>query len=459
MQIDSGADVGTKAHRPGKFLCALLSRPLVRDTLTTTILSTFGKAAGFLIPFFIAAWFGISSSTDAFFFSYAIVFFLATTLSAVIETVIVPFISELMATGDDIGDFIGRILINSTVGLTGLLLIVIFFIKPVLSFLMTTFSATQLQMVYNIFLLLCPLAVLIVWTSILSGALNAYKIFSIPALSPAFRAVVTIGSIFSLKNRFGIYSIIIGYLLGEMFRVSILFASIKKFDFFRIRLSFNLERKTVEFFKTSSYQVLSMSLLAFSTIINRTMASWLGPGNISLLEYAERLYLIPGNLIGFGIIVTILSHWSEKFYRQEKDRDEMLEKDVKKTFVIVSILSLAITLFFSFSSSWLIPFVFRHDKFPANGIIILEKVFLFFMAGFVFNSLGLVYIRAYIVQKRTKALFRAAVFTCVVNVILNLVLMRKMGLPGIALSTSITSLLTFLALFKYFHVKSRIAFN
>lgn len=76
------------------------ARPLVRDTITTTFLSTIGKAVGFLIPFFIAAWFGVSQETDAFFFVYGLIIFMAGVFANVVESVIVPFVAELRAEED-----------------------------------------------------------------------------------------------------------------------------------------------------------------------------------------------------------------------------------------------------------------------------------------------------------------------------------------------------------------------
>ncbi|HIJ53334.1 MAG TPA: hypothetical protein HPP66_09295 [Planctomycetes bacterium] len=93
-----------------KIISEFYKRPLVRDTIKTTIWSTVGKAAGFLIPFFIAAWFGISSETDAFFFAYGLILFLSGIFAPVVESVIVPYIAEARTNNEDVGRFVGNIL-------------------------------------------------------------------------------------------------------------------------------------------------------------------------------------------------------------------------------------------------------------------------------------------------------------------------------------------------------------
>jgi putative peptidoglycan lipid II flippase len=454
MQIDSGADVGTKAHRPGKFLSTLLSRPLVRDTLTTTILSTFGKAVGFLIPFFIAAWFGISSSTDAFFFAYGIILFISQSLSPVIESVIVPYINELKIQQEDIGQFIGKSLSGGTLIIVAIIAFLLVALKPLLPVVLPSFSPKDLALTYFILLEAAPLIIFMAWTSILAGTLNAFMSFNAPALSPAFRAIVTIGFIFLLKNSFGVHSIIIGYIAGEIFRFLILLIMVWKFHSVKIRFSFGWSRRFREFLKTSSYQTMGMSLFMFSAVANRTMASWLGGGSISLLEYAERIYLIPVNFIGFGLIVTILSHWSRKYYQGGKQKKE-LERDVIKAVKVVFVLCTAITFLFIYFKKFLLSVMLGHGKFPRDQLVIEGEVLACFLLGFVFNSVSQVYMRAYLVLKKTNIIFMAAAVNMVIAISLNLVLMKKIGVAGIALSASISSALVSVILAGVFHRLSK----
>ena len=164
---------------------------IVRDTISTTLWSTLGKAIGFLIPFFIAAWFGVSNETDAFFFSYGIILFLSSIFSPVVESIIVPYIAEARTKDENVGYFVGKILGISGIGLLILSVLLLIFINPILSFI-THFDTKSLNIIYRLLIETAPLLILLVWTSILSGAINAYKKFAFPAIAPAFRAVVNI---------------------------------------------------------------------------------------------------------------------------------------------------------------------------------------------------------------------------------------------------------------------------
>ena len=288
-------------------LTRIKSRGLVRDTVTTTGWISAGKGIGFLVPLFIAAWFGVTAGTDAFFFAYGLVLFLSSIFAPVVESVIVPYIAETRSKNEDVGKFVGGILSISGAGLAALTCAVLVFVRPLLSAL-TRFDPQSLDLIWLILLHTSPLVLLQVWTSILSGALNAYKRFAVPAVSPAFRAVVNLGCIFIFKDSMGVHSIALGYVAGEVVRLGVLLWAIRRMRLFRLRFSLGLSPDLKGFAKVASYQVIGMSLLGLNPFIDRIMASWLGEGSVTVLYYADRLYMIPATLFSSGLIVTVLSH-------------------------------------------------------------------------------------------------------------------------------------------------------
>ena len=421
-----------------KFWGYLRGRPLVWDTITTTIWSTLGKALGFLVPFFIAAWFGVSGQTDAFFFAYGLIIFLATIFSPVVESIIVPFIAEFRAKGEDISNFVGRILGLSAAGLGAISIFFLMIMKPILP-LLTRFSPEGQDLVYRILLESIPLFILLVWTSVLAGTLNAYKIFGIPALSPAFRAIVTLVFIFAFKGTMGVHAIALGYVVGEIFRLVVLSFLLRKLNILHFRLLIGWEAKFAEFLKTSSYQIIGMSMLAFTPIINKTMASWLGPGNVSILEYADRLYIIPITFLSTGLLITILSHWSERYYI---DGAGQLKNDVWKAVKVVGTAALLLTAILLLTKDSVVNIVYGYGKFPQRLIDEVGVIFGFYLLGLTPYLLSQVYVRAFLTRKDTRVLLLTAFFMITGTIAFNLVFIRIIGVAGIALANSVVALLS-----------------
>lgn len=432
-------------------LDAIRSRPLVRDAVSTTALSTIGRAIAFLVPFFIAAWFGVSSETDAFFFAFGLVIFLVTIFSPVVEGVIVPFISEIRVDKADAGEFVGRVICMSGVGLTLIALAFVLVSKPVLP-LFTKFPDEGQRLIFMILLEIVPLVVLLVWTSILSGALNAYKVFGVPAVSPAFRAAATLLFIFLFKDSLGVHAIGIGYVVGETARLVMLALLISRLNVFKIKFSFGWEKRFNEFFRTSSYQIIGMSILAFNPIINKAFASTLAPGSVSLLEYADRLYSIPGTLLVSGLMVALLSHWSERFHAGGMER---LRKDVIAMFKLVGVFCVMLTVFLFLTRVFWVNMVYGAAMFDHAKITAISSLFGLYILGMSPYILVQVFVRAFLTVKETRRLLHAAYFAFAGNIIFNLLLIKPYGVYGIAFATTLVGYLCLAVLavsfFRYRH--------
>ncbi len=116
------------------------------------------------------------------------------------ESIIVPFIAEQRSKKDNIEEFMARVFGLGGAGLlllTLLVLIISYFVLPVI----TNFSTDSRQLVFTLLAESSPLVLLIVVTSLLTGTLNAYKMFSVPALAPGLRAIVTLFLIFLAKKK------------------------------------------------------------------------------------------------------------------------------------------------------------------------------------------------------------------------------------------------------------------
>ncbi len=427
-------------------------RDLFRDTVTTSGWVLLGKGVGFLVPFFVAAWFGVTGGTDAFFFAYGLVLFLSCLFAPVMESVIVPYIIEAKAKGEDTGKLTGRILSLSSIGLIALTCAVLLSARPLLSVL-TRFDSQSLDLINLLLLQISPLVLLQGWTSILSGALNAYKRFAFPAVSPAFRAIVNLGFIFIFKESLGVHAIALGYVAGEIVRLAVLLWSIRHMKLFKLSFSPGLSPEIKEFFKIASYQVIGMSLVGLNPFIDRAMASWLVEGSVSVLYYADRLYMIPAAFFSSGLIVTVLSHWS---CRYQESGPAKLNHDAKKAANIVFLTVLPASLILIIFHQPIVNFIFGRGEFPPERLIETGRVWVFYLAGITFYILKQIFARGYIVLKRTKILMIYAFFMVILNIVLNYILMKPLQTAGIALSTTIVSALSAVYMgFDYFRRTGR----
>jgi len=434
-----------------KKIAELFKRSLFRHTVTTTILSTLGRAAGFLVPFFIAAWFGLGEKMDAFFFAYGFVLLILSLIASTVKTVIVPFIAEARSRGEDIGKFVGNILVVASVSIAVLFGGMLVLIKSLFN-LITDFSRENINFTFLITVELFPLALFLNWTNVLEGTLNAYKKFAIPALSPAVRASVNILLIFLLKERFGIHSIVIGYISGEFLRLLILLSSIFIQKIFSFSFSLALTKKLKEFIKKAFTQVLGMAILSLNPFVDKAFASWLGEGGISVLYYADKLNTIPITFFTSGLLVTLLSHWSDRFYKiSEGKLKQDVNKALKTTLFIILPLEVLLIVFYR----QVVSLAFGRGSVRTSDLTEISRVYLFYLLGFVPYILARIYNTGHIVLKNIKAILICAIIMNICNIIFNFILMHYLGLAGLALSTSLVNTAGFLFLMIIFYTKVR----
>ncbi len=420
-----------------------------------TVWGTLGKTVGFFIPFVIAALYGLDSRTDALFFAYGLTLFLAAIFSQVIECIIVPYIAESRSRDIEIESFIGQILILGGAGMailvTGLLLIA----RPVLT-LVTNFDEPTLDLVQLLLMEVSPLVLFATWSSIFAGTLNASKKFNLPAVSPIFRAIVTLIFMFLFMKTMGIHAIAIGYVAGELVRLIILATAVARYRMFRWSFSLKLDRRIQSFAQTASYQMLSMVLVGFNPMIDKTMVSWLGEGAVSILHYADRLYMIPVVFLTGGLVVALLSHWSIRYYETGPDK---LKSDLEKTLKYILLFTVPITIILIAMHKPIIHLALARGAFAADRIPDVGWTWVCYLLGYIPYMITTIYVRGLLVFKDTRSLMFGAIYMLSLNIILNLVLMQIWDVKGIALATSIISLFTSFYFRRRFHVQLELQKN
>ena len=428
-------------------------RPLVRDTLTTSIWMVLGKSVGFLIPLFIAAWFGVNRQTDSFFFVYGLVFFLSSIVAVGVESIIVPFLAEKRAQGEDIGAFVGNLLGVSGLALITITTVLVIFADPLFT-LLTQFDPATRRLSVNLFIEIAPLIVLMFWSSILAGAMNTYKRFSLHAFSPAIRAAVILMWVLLMKNRSGVHAIAIGYIIGEFCRLLIYFFAIRKWRLFRIRISLGIDARLKAFTHTAFFQLVAVTIGYLNPFIDKIMASWIGEGGISVLHYADRLYKIPTTLFTSGIMVTLLSHWSHKYYRSGP---KLLRKDVQKALRIILILAVPLCAVLILLHKPIIRLLFGWGRFDPGLHTQLGWTWIAYLIGLVPFVLGQIFVNAHIIMKNTRTLMQISFGILALNIILNLILMHFFQVVGLALATSCVSFATVIAISLTFYRRLKTA--
>ena len=289
-------------------------------------------------------------------------------------------------------------------------------------------QALAIKLLRMLTLLLIPTAVV----GACAGVFNAHHKFFPFALSRAVGVATQIAVLLVLARHLGIQATVVALLLGALAMLAICLSTFRNSGFLYFRV--------MEFEGTRAKAVrgLFLALLAFTGLgqlnqmSDRFFASLLGPGNVSILEFAWRFEIPVSQILGFSVALPAFAIMALEAAEARMD-------DFRRTVIIsVRLVALLVVPAIGFLVVLRRPLVvlwFERGAFspeasgvvssliPLLGLIFLMKAFASVM---VFGLLSL---------RRYRELVLVLFLELLVNTGLNLILARHLGMLGVVLAT------------------------
>jgi putative peptidoglycan lipid II flippase len=421
---------------------------IVRDCLNATTASLLGKLLGFAIPFYIANVYGITSDTDAFFFSYGFVLLVALVVAPVLENMLVPFIAEMRDNSAQLNAFVWTLLFLSGIGALCGALVSAGVMQPYMRHF-TTFNDEHRALAMSFFVEVSPLLFFVIISSVIVALLNSNKDFFVAAGSPAIRSIVVIVSIAVLHKEHSLAAVAYGYVVGEMLRFMFLFLYSVRRGYLSLHVDINFNLHVKRFVIVAMPQMIGTLLVSFAPMISKTIATWTGVGGLTVYEYADRLYLVLVTVLYAGIYPVLLSHWSDLLLVENR-RSEEFRRDVRAAAVTIGILSVAAALCSIALGPQVVSILYGAADLGADSQKQISDVFRVLCVGFVFYGVGTVFTRALMAMKNTVTLMMLSGLNVMYIGGIGYVLVGEYGLRGIAMGNVAAVILTTAALWFVF---------
>lgn len=304
---------------------------------------------------------------------------------------------------------------------------------------------TQMTQIMTPFLLLVAVAAAVM------GILNTRRVFFIPAIAPTMLNLALIAAGFLIAPfcpRFGLQPIVgmaFGVILGGLGQLFIQAPALVQQGYrWRPEISFR-DPGVVRIVTLMAPAAIGLAATQVNIFVNTLLASLLPQGSVSWLNYAYRLMQLPIGLFGVAIATVTLAEVA-----RHAARKDMLE--VKRTLSF----SLRFGLFLTLPATFLLialahPIVvllYQHGRFGAGDSWQTAQALWAYAAGLSAFSAVRVMVPVYYALGMTRIPVTISFVTIAVNVVLNLVLMGPLQHRGLALATSIASVLNFVLLFE-----------
>lgn len=280
---------------------------------------------------------------------------------------------------------------------------------------------------------LAPLGVFGALTGALGAILAVQRRFIWPvavmAIEPLLKTVLTV----TVGRRIGINALIIGNLVGSAAACGVLM-----FVAYRAGLRLRSDRPDMRFLaalgKMSLPLVVAQSVLQVNPLIDRTMATALGRGEVTTLELGLRLFVVPTTLLTSTLIGPITATWAARF------RDggwPALAASARRATLVALIVAPPLVALGLLLRHDLIAVVYGGGAY-SSSVAATASVFGMLLLGLPAQVLVVSYAAMFVVRGATSFPMVIAGANVILNVCLNFVLRPVFGVAGIALSTALT---------------------
>ena len=425
-----------------------------KTALLIMIITLFSKLLGFGRDIFLSYFFGASGITDAYLISLTIPSVIFGFIGIGIVTAYIPMQTKIvLEEGEEEGskfttNFTNAILVLTTIIFSfGLIftenIVKIFALGFYGDTLMLSVEFTRISLFGMYFTAL---------VSIFSGYLQIKKNYVIPALAGfPFNIIVIISIFFASKGNYKILAI--GTLVASASQFIMLIPFIYKEKFkYSLYVNFNNDKlKRVLYIALPS--VLGASANQINTLVDKTIASSISVGGISALNYADRLNIFIQSLFVLSIVTSmypIISNYASI------NNIKGIKETIMEAISIISLVVIPITVGAIFFSKEIVTLLFGRGAFNEQAIVMTSLALFYYSFGMWGYGLREILSRGFYSIQDTKTPMLNATFGVVINIILNIILSKYMGVGGLALATSISGSIT--ALLLYISLQKKIGY-
>lgn len=403
------------------------------------------KVISFYKETLVASNFGMSILIDTFLIAMLVPGLISNVFLGSFNSVFIPnYISELKS-NNKIGSFQSASFLI-TLGLVSFFAILsVLFTDIFLENFYSGHDAEYYRLVKVQFYYILPSILFGGLSSTLSGLLNIDHEFKLTSYAGVIMPLSTITCLLFFKESLGELVLAVGVFSGSVLGFVYLFLLAWKRNLIKIgKLDFR-NQGFVLMFKQLPAKVSSSLLSGLNPLIDQYFSAQLVIGSIASLSYGAKIPSFTIAIVGGALGTVLLPYFS---HNAAEDRIAAYKK-LKKILRYAFIGGLAALLFLFFLSHPIISMLFERNAFTSSDTDIVSRVQQMYLLQVPFYVIGIIMVRYLTAINKNSFMVIASMVNVILNVILNTILIRRYGVYGLALATSLVSMVNTLLLYIY----------
>jgi putative peptidoglycan lipid II flippase len=288
-----------------------------------------------------------------------------------------------------------------------------------------------------------PFMFFISMMALFMGLMNANRNFVLPASNSLVLNILFIGVLLFFGSRVAHvyalgYQVAYAYIYGGFLIFFYQFFYIRKKYDFHYQLKFNPKGEGIRrIFKMMLPAIGSMAVVHLNIMVDTLLASFISPGTISVIRYAETIIQFPIGVIGVAVFNTALPSLSASVKKKETNRSAAVFRRLVHFILLIGV-PVSVGLFAIRHD--FVTFLYQYKNFSAADTLAVVNVLQFYIIGIIgFFGVRIVSTLFY-ASEEIHIPFKVGMAAMGLNIVLNLILMQFMGAAGLALASSIAAL-------------------
>jgi putative peptidoglycan lipid II flippase len=285
-------------------------------------------------------------------------------------------------------------------------------------------------------------------SGVLGGILQSFRRFFIYSLAPIFYNLGIIAGAWWFSNWWGLSGLAWGVVLGAFFHMLIQIPAVYVLGY-RHKLKINFrDAATLRIGRLMIPRTLSLAITQIDLLVTTVIASSLVSGSLTIFNLANNLQSFPIGIFGVSFAIAAFPTLAQYAFDKEK-----LEASFSSTLRQIFFFVIPATVFLITLRAQIIRVVLGSGAFNWQDTILTMNTLAFFSISLFAQASIPLLVRVFYARHDSKTPFYLGIFTVVTDIILCLLLSKKMGVTGLALAYSISNILNFLLLWTWLHIK------
>ena len=417
---------------------------IAKSTIFIMLATIISKILGFAKEIILASTYGASMYSDAYIVSANIPQVIFSSIGVALSTIFIPLYLDIKinSSEDEANKFTNNIFNIVIIMCTLLSLFGVIFTKDLIKLFAIGFRGETLKIAIDFTRILMLGLVFTGMSYILTSYLQIKNNFIIPALINVPRNIIIILSML-LSIKYGPYIMVWGTLLGVISEFIFQIPFSTKIGY-KYKSYINLKEKYIKKIILLLGPVLiGVAVNQINNMIDRTLASTLGEGAISALNYSHKLIAFIMALFITSIATVIYPMLAEL---SSKSNAIKFSNTITKSINMVIILILPISIGAIVLCRPIVQILFERGEFDNIATSMTAIALSMYSLGMVAFGLREVLNKVFYSLKDTKTPMINGIISMIINIILNIII-KQFKLGGLAIATSISALICNILLF------------